>query len=102
MSKTILGANALRKITRSHVARTKHREIFFAANGFGPYECYLCGEYVYFLEVEVHHANFMSSDNTPENLVAIHHSCHTSLTQKYAWICNPNRKRRGKSKGKQI
>jgi 5-methylcytosine-specific restriction endonuclease McrA len=57
--------------------RTKHREVFFAHNGPGPYPCHFCGKPVSFDEVLVHHHDDDHANNEPANLKASHHSCHS-------------------------
>ena len=57
--------------------RYYHR-IFFAANGFGPYTCFHCGQPVYFDEVIIHHLDHDHWNDDPDNLAAAHPPCHIS------------------------
>jgi hypothetical protein len=57
-----------------------HREVFFAANGFGPWSCYDCGELVSRGELHVHHVDEDRGNDDPQNLVAMHNGCHMRLT----------------------
>lgn len=58
---------------------SKHREIFFARNGPGPWLCLGCGAPVEMNEVQVHHIDENHENNTSENLSAMHHPCHVRL-----------------------
>lgn len=70
---------------------SSHRDVFFAFNGPGPYECALChdpvcawwdhldrtdGRSQYCLVI--HHLDHNHQNNHPENLVPIHYGCHTA------------------------
>lgn len=55
----------------------KYREIFFAWNGPGPYECDLCKENVDFWSVLIHHKNHDEGDHRLVNLQPLHRGCHT-------------------------
>jgi hypothetical protein len=51
--------------------------IFIDDNGPGPWPCYVCGESV--VDLLVHHLDEDRTNNAPENLVAVHRSCHATL-----------------------
>lgn len=66
--------------------RTRYRELFFAHNGAGPYECYFeCGVPVSFQEVVVHHTDDDFTNDTVENLAAAHRVCHNGHHFKELW-----------------
>jgi hypothetical protein len=64
----------------THEKRMTHREVFFAANGFGPWLCQECGEVIEYMELEIHHVNGDHGDNRPLNLSAMHERCHSRIT----------------------
>ena len=58
-----------------------YREIFFAYNGIGPFECSVCSEVITPLENEdwaIHHRDGNRANRDPSNLENIHKSCHAS------------------------
>lgn len=55
----------------------RHQRIFVEANGPGPWVCYGCDELV--TELMVHHLDEDHENNDPNNLVAMHHPCHSRL-----------------------
>lgn len=57
--------------------RDLHQRLFFAHNGPGPYECFLCKQSVTIDKVTVHHDDDDHSNNDPANLRPAHHGCHT-------------------------
>lgn len=59
------------------MASRRHREVFFAHNGAGPWACHFCGEDVEFDAVQVHHLDEDHGNNDPSNLGASHRGCHT-------------------------
>ena len=66
----------------------KHRRIFKAANGEGPWPCYCgCGALttIEWLEGVVHHVDEDRSNNAVENLVPMTWACHTSHHAKLRW-----------------
>lgn len=63
--------------TSTRRRRSRYREIFFAYNGPGPYDCYFkCGEPVKFQEVIVHHIDEDFTNDEPFNLAPAHRTCH--------------------------
>lgn len=54
-----------------------YREVFFAYNGPGPYECCFCHEDVTMELVYVHHDDHNKKNNDPSNLKAAHGGCHS-------------------------
>ncbi len=57
--------------------RTYPREVFFAAFGVGPYECFFCREKtVTFEDVCVHHIDENRTHNHLYNLAPAHLGCH--------------------------
>lgn len=54
-----------------------YHPIFLNANGPGPWACYGCGEDVH--DLLVHHIDRNHKNNAPDNLAAMHSSCHMSL-----------------------
>lgn len=65
--------------------RTRYRELFFAHSGFGPYDCWFCGEDVDFESVIVHHVDEDETNNDIVNLVAAHRLCHSRHHFKGIW-----------------
>lgn len=66
--------------------RSRYREIFFAHNGPGPYSCFFeCGKEVTFEEVIVHHVDHDESNNSIDNLVPAHRSCHNQYHFTILW-----------------
>lgn len=66
--------------------RSRYREMFFAINGVGPYNCFFdCGEAVSFDEVVVHHINGDHTNNDIHNLAPSHRICHNSHHFKELW-----------------
>jgi hypothetical protein len=59
--------------------RHRHREIFFAHNGPGPYKCVECKKRIWFKDVTVHHHDGNHDNNKPRNLVPMHFKCHRAL-----------------------
>lgn len=59
------------------MAPKPYHPIFIDANGYGPWPCYGCGEPVTLLLV--HHLDEDHFNDAPENLVAMHQSCHIRL-----------------------
>lgn len=61
-----------------------YREIFFAHNGMGPFDCVFCGEAAdptipwSRKALVVHHQDENPQNNEVQNLVAAHHGCHVS------------------------
>ncbi len=70
---------------RTKRKRSRYREIFFAANGFGPYQCDGCGEDVTFDVVQVHHKDEDETNDVTENLIAMHAECHTRRHMSQYW-----------------
>lgn len=68
--------------------RSQYREIFFAHNGAGPYECFFCSEPVQFQEVIVHHEDHNEINNDLTNLKPCHRLCHNSHHFKDLWATN--------------
>lgn len=56
--------------------RSRYREMFFATNGIGPYECFFCNEEVEFSLVVIHHVDHDHTNNSIDNLAASHRKCH--------------------------
>ncbi len=52
-----------------------YREVFFAANGFGPYTCYFCAEPIT-KKLYVHHIDEDGDNDDVHNLTAAHGRCH--------------------------
>lgn len=66
--------------------RTRYRELFFAHNGAGPYECYFqCGSLVTFDEVIVHHKDDDFTNDAVANLAPAHRVCHNGHHFKELW-----------------
>jgi hypothetical protein len=59
-----------------------YREVFFAANGFGPWKCCECGRLVERSDLDVHHVDGNRVNNDPSNLVAVHALCHLGITRR--------------------
>lgn len=60
--------------------RQMHRETFLAYNGIGPYRCHGCGFEISFREnFDVHHIDGNHDNQSPENLAAMHNSCHIRI-----------------------
>lgn len=57
--------------------------MFFAANGFGPYKCFDCGEDVLFEFVLIHHVDHNHLNNHPSNLTPAHQECHISYHRRH-------------------
>src|ERR1039458_1891404 len=78
-----------------HPPRHRHREVFFAHNGRGPYKCFYCVKRVWFKDVTVHHKNENHDDNRPSNLQAAHFGCHRTwhCEQRVGIKRGPNKKR---------
>jgi hypothetical protein len=57
-----------------------YRRVFLETNGPGPWPCFGCGEPV--VKLEVHHLDEDPTNDSPENLVAMHNPCHISLHQR--------------------
>lgn len=55
----------------------RYREVFFAANGFGPFTCVFCESAVEATEVSVHHVDHDRKNDSLENLVPAHQGCHS-------------------------
>jgi hypothetical protein len=63
--------------TSTRRRRTRYREVFFAYNGPGPYECYFnCGSVVEFHEIVVHHIDEDFTNDIHTNLSGAHRTCH--------------------------
>lgn len=63
-----------------------YRDVFFATYGFGPYRCAGCNEEMIFGDsFVIHHIDHDSQNHVPENLVAMHRSCHASHHSKIEW-----------------
>lgn len=60
----------------------RSRYTFFAAYGFGPYECFFCREPVPFESVWVHHIDEDQGNDHPYNLAASHPPCHNGFHHK--------------------
>lgn len=56
----------------------KHRAIFFAYYGEGPFVCHHCETEVTRDVVIIHHLDHNHGNNDPENLSPMHHPCHTA------------------------
>jgi hypothetical protein len=79
------------------VCKKRHRDVFFAHHGPGPYVCVFCDAEVQAwwdsgLEDDrhkdaliIHHRNGDHDDNTPGNLTPSHYGCHT----KHHKLLNP-------------
>jgi len=65
--------------------RSRYREMFFAANGMGPYACWFCGGEVTFALVVVHHIDGDHTNDVVSNLTAAHRSCHNGHHFKELW-----------------
>lgn len=59
------------------MGQKKHRELFFAYNGVGPWPCFFCNLLVSFDDVVVHHRDHNHGNNEPSNLTPAHGSCHS-------------------------
>lgn len=57
---------------------SRFRDVFFAANGFGPWPCFFCNQRVGFDDICVHHVGHDRRDGRPENLKPSHRGCHTA------------------------
>lgn len=55
-----------------------HIEVFFAANGFGPYPCVFCGKLIDGRPDAIHHIDEDQSNDDPLNLGAAHHGGHST------------------------
>jgi len=60
-----------------------YRRVFYAAYGFGPYECFFCRERTVPFDggrtkhdLHVHHIDGDVANNHPLNLTAAHNGCH--------------------------
>lgn len=53
-----------------------YRELFFAVNGLGPFECCFCEEALQLSEVTVHHVDHDPHNCVAENLAPAHYKCH--------------------------
>ncbi len=60
-----------------------YKAVFYAAYGFGPYECFFCREATVPFRggrdsggLHVHHINGDKDNNHPYNLAPAHNSCH--------------------------
>jgi 5-methylcytosine-specific restriction endonuclease McrA len=53
-----------------------YREVFFAYNGPGPYECCFCRKLVTMEEVHIHHIDHDHDNGDPTNLAPAHDPCH--------------------------
>jgi hypothetical protein len=54
-----------------------YKDVFVDSNGGGPYECFVCHEPVSRRELRVHHVDHDHYNDVPDNLVAVHHGCHS-------------------------
>lgn len=72
-------------VDRTKRKRSRYREIFFAAHGFGPYVCDGCGEDVSFEAVQVHHKDEDETNDAIDNLIAMHSECHTRRHMSQYW-----------------
>jgi len=75
--------------------RRLHRELFFAHNGPGPYDCFHCHTEVDFSSVTVHHVDDDHDNNAIENLVPMHNGCHRQYhaTKRVGVKRGPNKKK---------
>ena len=55
----------------------KHRDVFFAHNGPGPFACSYCSEEVTLDDTLVHHNDGNYTNNDLANLAPMHFGCHT-------------------------
>lgn len=60
----------------------EHRQVFFDANGLGPFDCHWCGRVVSWDTMHVDHLNDDKTDNAIHNLAA---SCPTCNQKRGAW-----------------
>src|SRR5262245_29908674 len=60
----------------TRAGKNRYVAVFFAANGFGPYACFECGEDVDFDDVVIHHVDEDQANASVENLVPAHAACH--------------------------
>ena len=60
--------------------QTRHRDVFFATYGLGPWDCWLCKRPVEYSGLDVHHVDGNPQNNEPANLVPMHRGCHMLIT----------------------
>lgn len=70
-----------------------HRDVFFAANGFGPFACFECGAEIAFEDVVVHHVDHDHTNNDANNLVPSHFSCHSAYHMRVRTVSDETRQR---------
>lgn len=61
---------------RPHAHVRTYYPVFTETYGNGPYDCFFCGGVIDGTDLNVHHMDYDSFNNDPENLVPSHESCH--------------------------